>query len=1019
MVDGPNQSHHQPHKKLPDPSRSDVLEHIRSEGIGVMDALRVSVERFQSLRGLSAAQVEEKIARIDSLPEVERASLEILRSISALTQEAMRKMNDAHPGLPPDSLQTTLDLVTRPGASVVVLWGHPNAAINEPEQVLGYGIVIRGHENFPEGEATDPEHRIPEALLEASKVQHRLIRLFVRDCAREQESAGKAFGLIIDRVKDICHGETIIGMVLMDLVCLGGADPSAFDKRVWLEAKAALEKRGFEDSGYGLNEIVARDVQTVVSIPFRWYTFPPRSEKGLIDYKAQQEKFDRLEAHQRSRLAGVIAQLPLSGAVVSYHGPRQDGFDTARLTANMIYSQEFESTEPISNRSGKRCNLVSWDARQNLELPHKSVDAVVINGVLPDVAREASEGDTAKAVSSFIERKAAALREGGTLLIRDTVAPSDRAQIYLYVSNEQVFPWSSGKTPAELFEQFVASRDERHIDPADWSAVKRLKDAGSLSCFSAPPNVAAEFVLKYSYSKDWHRERQRPYAFQSVEERLCIGRDLGMRLIYAAPERNSIVLERHRSAGINLRTPFGKRLDPFPTNHLSVWQRVSPGEGIGIRAGREVPLSAAPFVSITRYENITEEGKGRGIQETACRPGATLDIIPYRIDNGRLYVWGRVFPRPLTTLHPSLDGSIHGGYATEQLAGVVMPDFLSTDLGVAATTRVLFERVTGTTASQKLRVGEPTRYFVRPETVDEEVVSTAIEAPDLPLHETIVADPGLQFGRSFPIRAFDAVRILQGGQVGHTEDARLERKIYELLVDNRLSCGPWISERIRLRTQSNDSLGIKPLAEILRSEPRQVFKRAQDQRPRFLKAYRREFVEYTADSPEQGRIRELEYVEPQPSSGYSHQSLSLLPIARVRGAGGKEEIVIGLETSDLPAVQEKTGSSRFVTIPTARIPNSAHTMDEAYRYGEEVLAREHGLSVRQVCPLGGKYVVSPGVTPELIYPLLVEVNIEESNSRSLTWVPLREFITRNPDVRSAQLLTSSYRALHMLGELKT
>lgn len=1017
MTDGPSQSHNTPPRERPFEVIPDFLEQVRSQGLGVVDALRVSVEGFQFLSGLSATQVAEKIAQRESLPEQERAALEILQSISALTQEAMRKMNEAHPGLPPDSLQTTLGLVTRPGASVVVLWGHPNADINEPEQVLGYGIVIRGHENFPESEATDPEHRIPEALLEANQVQHRLIRLFVRDCAREQESAGKAFGLIIDKVKEICHGETIIGMVLMDLVCLEGGDPSAFDKRVWLEAKAALEKRGFEDSGYGLNEVIAADSKTVVSIPFRWYTFPPRSEKGLIDYQAQQEKFDRLEAHQRSRLAGVIAQLPLSGAVVSHIGTRQDGFDTARLTGDLIYSQEFESSERISNRSAKRCNLVSWGAGQKLELPPKSADAVVINGVLPDVARDASEGDAAKAVFSFIERKAQALREGGTLLIRDTVAPSDRAPIYLYCSNEEVFPWSSGKTPAELFEQFVASRDERHIDPADWSAVKRLKNAGSLSCFSAPANVAAEFVLKYSYSKDWERERQRPYAFQSVEERLRIGRDLGMRLVYAAPERNSFVLERHRSAGINIHTPFGTRLDPFPTNHLSVWQRVSPGEGIGIRAGREVPLSAEPFVSITRYENITE--KGKGIQETASRRGATLDVIPYRIDNGRLYVWGRVFPRPLTTLHPSLDGSIHGGYATEQLAGVVMPDLLSTDLGVAGTTRVLFERVTGTTASQKLRVGEPTRYFVRPETVDEEVISTAVEAPDLPLHETIVADPGLQFGRSFPIRAFDAVRILQGGQVGHTEDARLERKIYELLADNRLSCGPWISERIRLRTQSNDGLGIKPLADVLRSEPRQVFKRAEDQRPRFLKASRREFVEYTADNPEQVRSRELEYVEPQQSSGYSHQSLSLLPIARVRGADGKEEIVIGLETSDLPAVQEKTGSSRFVTIPTARIPNSAHTMDEAYRYGEEILAREHGLSIRQVCPLGGKYVVSPGVTPEVIYPLLVEVNIKKSNSSSLTWVPLREFITRNPDVRSAQLLTSSYRALHMLGELKT
>jgi len=1018
MTDGSIQSHHKPPKEGSFAVIPDFLELVRAQRLGVVDALRVSVEGFQFLSGLSATEVEAKIAQRESLPAAERASLEIIQSISALTQEAMIKMNEAHPGLPPDSLQTTLGLVTRQGASVVVLWGHPNADINEPEEVLGYGIVIRGHENFPESEATDPEHRIPEALLDAERTQHRLIRLFVRDCAREQESAGRAFGLIIDKVKDICHGETIIGMVLVDLLCLEGGDATPLDKRIWLEAKSALEKRGFEDTRYGLNEVIVNEAKTVVSIPFRWYTFPPQSEKGRIDYQSQQEQFDQLEAHQRSRLAGVIAQLPLSGAVVSHAGTRQDGFDIARLSANQIYSEEFPSTEPLSNRSARRCNLVSWDAERALELPPGSADAVVVNGVLPDVARNASPEDAVRNVRDFIERKVETLREGGMLLIRDTVAPPDRAPLYLYVSNEEVFPWSDGKTPAELFERFVSTRDERHIDQSDWAAVRRLRNAGSLACFSVTANIAAEFVLKYPYSKEWHRERHRPYALQSVEERLRLGRDLGMRLVYAAPERNSFVLERHRSAGIELRTAFGTRHDEFPTNHLSVWQRVSPGEGIGFRAGREVPLAAEPFVTITRYESITEEGQARGIQETATRRGTTLDVIPYRIDNGRLYVWGRVFPRPLTTLHPSLDGSIHGGYATEQLAGVVMPELLSTDIGIADTTRVVFQRVTGTTASQKLRVGEPTRYFVRPETVDEEVISTALETPDLPLHETIVQDSGLLFGGRFPIRAFDAVRILQGGQVGHTEDARLERKIYELLVENRIECGPWISERMRLRTQENDTLPIKSLAEVLRGESRQMFRRAEDQQPRFLKAYRREFVEYAADSSARNS-RELEYVEPEISTGYSHQSLSLLPIARVRGADGKEEVVVGVEITDLPAVQEKTGSSRFVTIPTARIPNSARAMDDASRYGQEILARDHGLSVLKVCPLGGKYVVSPGVTPEVMYPLLIEVDIEDSDSSSLTWVPLREFITRNPDVRSAQLLTSSYRALHMLGELKT
>lgn len=143
----------------------------------------------------------------------------------------MKRMNEAHPGLPPDTLTTTLNLVSRPGASVVVLRGSPTADMRNPDEVLGYGIVIRGRENFPEHEAEDPAHRIPDELFEGSDVHHRLIRLFVRDCAREQEDPGKAFDKIIYTIKDICVGEPIIGMVLTDLIPLDGSPENPIGKR--------------------------------------------------------------------------------------------------------------------------------------------------------------------------------------------------------------------------------------------------------------------------------------------------------------------------------------------------------------------------------------------------------------------------------------------------------------------------------------------------------------------------------------------------------------------------------------------------------------------------------------------------------------------------------------------------------------------------------------------------------------------------------------------------------------------
>jgi hypothetical protein len=998
------------------PGQSDFLERVLAEGLGVVDALRISVEHFEFLRGLPHDEVAKRFESGAGASSEERRSLETLRAISRLTQDTMRRMNEAHAGLPPDTLATTLGLVTRPGASVVVLHGRASANIKDPEEVLGYGIVIRGRENFPESEAQDPAHRIPDVLFEGSDTHHRLIRLFVGDSAREQDAAGGAFDLIINQIKKVCGDEPIIGMVLTDLLCLDGAPQDEAGKWVWLEAKAALEKRGFEDTGLGLNEVVAAEGKPVVTIPFRWYMYPPRTEVGRQAFEALQTRYAKVESEQRCRLAGIATELPLSGASVLHVGTLRDGFDLSRLSGNQVYAEVFESSNPQANRQVRRPNLVSWQTGTGLTLPPETVDALVINGVLPDIARR---GDSPHAeVRAFIESQLAALKTGGTLLVRDTVAPPNRAPVCLYLNAEERFPWSNGKTVAELFEEFAASGQESSVYPEEWRAVQRLHDAGALACFYAPSRVAAEFLLKYPYAQDWAKERARPYALQSAEDRLSLVSALGLRLVYAAAEFNPVILERNRAASVTLTTPSGIRLDSFPTNHVTVAQKVAPEDGLGFLVGKEVPVSADPFVKVTRYEEVNESGELQGVREVASRKAATLDVIPYRVDQGRLYVWGRIFPRPITKLHPALDGTVHGGYFSEQLAAVVPRDSLTNSDDIQGTTRAIFNKLTGTVQEKPLEVLSASRYFVRPDTVDEEVVSAAIHAPDFTLQGITVSDPDLRFGGRYAVRAFDGVRILQGQQAGHTQDARLERKVYELLVAHTLSCGPWIGEEMTLSSQGAAPVRISPMSDVLSLPEKRAYRRAEDQNPRFLKTSCREFTEYTARGSGYDRGRQLEYVEPDPSTGLTHQSLSLLPVAKVQLADGSEQIVVGLEIKNLPAVQEKTGSSLFVTIPTARIPASARSVNEAQREGTEMLSRVFGLSSRATRTLGGKYAVSPGVTPETMYPLIVEVDLSKSRKDSLVWLPLRDVIPHIPKLQCAQAVTSLYRAAHLFGELR-
>ena len=130
---------------------------------------------------------------------------------------------------------------------------------------------------------------------------------------------------------------------------------------------------------------------------------------------------------------------------------------------------------------------------------------------------------------------------------------------------------------------------------------------------------------------------------------------------------------------------------------------------------------------------------------------------------------------------------------------------------------------------------------------------------------------------------------------------------------------------------------------------------------------------------------------------------------------GERQIVVGLELVDLPAVQEKTGSPRLATIPTVRVPKSIETFPDALEFGRSSFNHMYGeRSLRQTVALGGKYFVSPGITPEVVYPLLAEVNFANADHNRLTWVALNELLDYLPNLYCAQLITSAYRAAHLL-----
>ena len=227
----------------------------------IPETVTTEVRHFDFLRGLTASDLLVSLRDPESFTPEHREALHDLRQILLLTKTSMIKMNEAYPGLPPDTVAKTLDLVSRPGSSVVVLKGRDPSDQTNSVKVLGYGIVIRGKENFPDA------FNIPDYLMQG-ETSHRLIRLFVTDIAREQLSPGNAFSLIIETIKDISVGGPIIGMVLTNLVTRGATTLNPDGKQIWLEAESALAKRGFENSKETIVEVVEHAGDVSVTIDY-------------------------------------------------------------------------------------------------------------------------------------------------------------------------------------------------------------------------------------------------------------------------------------------------------------------------------------------------------------------------------------------------------------------------------------------------------------------------------------------------------------------------------------------------------------------------------------------------------------------------------------------------------------------------------------------------------------------------------------------------------------------------------
>jgi len=587
------------------------------------------------------------------------------------------------------------------------------------------------------------------------------------------------------------------------------------------------------------------------------------------------------------------------------------------------------------------------------------------------------------------------LREGGVLIVRDFVDPGP-GEVILDVPADDGDASEDPRicSTAALLERF--SREFRSLHATPGFPLQSVDDTTKLRPgwrrYRLSKTHAVEFLLRKDYRLDWEGEAKEEYTYLTQEAFEASFQRLGLRVLASTPLRNPWILRHRFQDHFAWRDAEGQPLDPPATNYLIVGEKVRPGDGVRFEAARSHP--SLGFLKLERHRH---RGTGQ-VFDLVRRPFRTLDMVPFFEEGGELYVLARMaYPRPILLAAPTLDGSRSGGWVTEPL------NVLLTDPPLGLALEQALQADAGILPGQIRRVLEGTIYYPSPGGILEEITSALVEVEPVFAQEELAPRSG--FSTSGRVGAIAALQILRAAQVGGLPDARLELNVYDLLRKRHRGPGAWIGEELELRPCAQ----APALSELdaLEWDAGRTFEPVEAlPGPRFLELQCTEFQEFAADGSVVAR-QPLEYVAPRT---FSTNTLAVAALLRHEG-----RVYMGIAREDLPAAQAFRGHSNLLVTPAWRIPREIKSLTPARAWVKERMQREYGVCSGNVWELGGRYHPTPGLTPEVVFPVAFEVQSVSEAPGQLLWVPLESLLARAGELRDGHLRILCFRAAHALG----
>ncbi len=734
-----------------------------------------------------------------------------------------------------------------------------------------------------------------------------------------------------------------------------------------------------------------------------------KQDRGsLSEYE---EYFAGMDASMQQKIALTTAHFPSRGTIADMGSGSGSGtFDLARLYRDLklIGVDINPVTVEYSNNHYQAENLTFTvgDIAENV-FPEQTLDGILDSSVLHHVT-SFNNFDIGQIVKTLCNQ-VAQLRTGGVLIIRDFVVP-DEAEKLVFLD----LPMSDGKDSGEISELSTAAlfevfaRDFRSCLNKN-SAVEFKKHESArpnFACFEVTLKTAAEFVLRKDYCDHWSPELLEEYCYFSQTEFENEFRSNNLRIVVSMPLWNPWIVENRFTGKFYLSDLQGKSLHFPPTNFLIVGEKVSAGEGVQLSEQETVATAPKSFLNLKAYRHK----ETNQIYELAERPNQTIDLLPwFEAENGQIFVLAKKdFPRPIVNAQNNrkdLNCANFSGYLTEPISAIInrrnaeTQSFLDFSASLSLCGEILSERA-NLSADEILEISEPNFYFTSAGGIDERVESFLVKiSPFEKPPQTI--ENYTKFNSAGFVRELDALQVLRASHVGGMFDARLEINIYRLLRKLNRSASAWIGAAISPTIQKFSG----KIEEHFEVEKREAFEEIELTENKFLKLCKSEFIETDSAKNEIARA-EFEYVVPK---NFSKNTVAAIPFIQT-----EIEILVGIEFRDLPAVQRFTENSQIICVPAWRLPFEVKHKFDLEPFVCEKFPKDFNVLIKNSWELGGSYFTSAGITPEIVYPLAVELNAELLGETDLKFFNLTTLLNNADQIQDAHLLILLNRLGHTL-----